>query len=185
MLTARELRLRKGFAAHAKLQSVCHARRSFSGANSNCLAAACAGRSRIERTINPALAARTSELIQTQSYCLALPLLHDMDRADWRLWFEAHGVALRRDLKGPSFSDDHLMVQAAVAGQGLALVRDVYVDSELRAGTLVRAIDVKWPTRFAYYAVSTPGALQRPAVRHFRAWLIAEAGKVEPFAPLE
>jgi len=121
---------------------------------------------------------RSRPPIAAPADCLAFPLLHDMDRADWRLWFEAYEVALRRDLKGPSFSDDHLMVQAAASGQGLALVRDVYVDSELRAGTLVRAIEVKWQTRFAYYAVCTPEALQRPAVRHFREWLIAEAGQV-------
>jgi len=41
--------------------------------------------------------------------CLGFPLLHDGDRADWRLWFEAQAVKVPRDLKGPSFSDDHLM----------------------------------------------------------------------------
>jgi LysR family glycine cleavage system transcriptional activator len=112
--------------------------------------------------------------------CLAFPLLHDADRADWRLWFEAQGVEAPRDLKGPSFSDDHLVVRAAAAGQGLALVRDVYAEDDLRAERLVQAISVRWPTRFAYYAVSTPEALQRPAVRHFREWLVAEAGRASP-----
>lgn len=121
--------------------------------------------------------------IRTPADCLAFPLLHDMDRADWRLWFEAYGVPVGRDLKGPSFSDDHLMVQAAMSGQGLALVRDVYVDSELRAGSLMRAIDVQWPTQFAYYAVSTAEALQRPAVRHFWDWLIAEAVRTAGVPP--
>lgn len=128
---------------------------------------------------SPALL-RSRPPIETPSDCLAFSLLHDSDRADWRLWFEAQGVPVPHELKGPSFSDDHLMVGAAVSGQGLALVRDVYVDGELRAGSLAQAIDVKWPTRFAYYAVATPEALQRPAVRHFRDWLIAEAGRVTP-----
>lgn len=116
--------------------------------------------------------------IMTPADCLAFPLLHDMERADWRLWFEAQGVAVSRDLKGPSFSDDHLMVRAAVSGQGLALVRNVYADDDLRTGRLVQAIAVKWPTRFAYYAVSTSKALQKPAVRHFREWLVSESKKV-------
>jgi LysR family glycine cleavage system transcriptional activator len=102
-------------------------------------------------------------------------LLHDLGRFDWSLWFEAHGVKAPKELNGPSFSDDNLMVRAAVSGQGLALVRDVYADDELRAGRLVRAIDVEWPTRFAYYAVCTPDALRKPAVRHFRKWLECEA----------
>lgn len=114
--------------------------------------------------------------LEAPADCLAFPMLHDMERADWRLWFEAHGVAAPARLAGPSFSDDHLTVKAAVAGQGLALVRDAYADDELRAGRLVKAISVKWPTAFAYYAVSTAQALQRPAVMRFRDWLVEEAG---------
>lgn len=113
--------------------------------------------------------------IASPADCLRFPLLHDSDRADWRLWLAAQGVEAPRELKGPSFSDDHLLVRAAAAGQGLALVRDVYADDELRQGRLVRAISVQWPTRLAYYAVSTAEALQRPAVRHVRDWLVGVA----------
>ncbi len=114
--------------------------------------------------------------IKVPADCLAFPLLHDLDRADWRLWFEAYGEDVSAQLPGPSFSDDHLMVKAAVAGQGLALVRDTYADDDLRSGRLVRPISIQWPTNFAYYAVSTAQALQRPAVAHFRDWLASEAG---------
>ena len=118
---------------------------------------------------------RGRAVIESPADCLAFPLLHDMERADWRLWFEAHGVRVATQLSGASFCDDHLMVKAAVAGQGLALVRDTYADDDLRAGRLVQPIAVQLPTRFAYYAVSTAEALQRPAVRQFRDWLICEA----------
>lgn len=114
--------------------------------------------------------------IEKPADCLAFPLLHDMERADWRLWFEAHGVPAPARLEGPSFSDDHLAVKAAVAGQGLALVRDTYADDDLRTGRLAKAISARWPTAFAYYAVSTAQALQRPAVMRFRDWLVEEAG---------
>lgn len=113
--------------------------------------------------------------IKVPADCLAFPLLHDLERADWRLWFEAHGVRTPAQLPGPAFSDDHLMVRATVAGQGLALVRDTYADDDLRSGRLIRAISIQWPTVFAYYAVSTAEALQRPAVAHFRDWLVSEA----------
>lgn len=113
--------------------------------------------------------------ITSPADCLAFPLLHDSDRSDWRLWLAAQGVEAPRDLKGPSFSDDNLLVRAAAAGQGIALVRDVYADDELRQGRLVRAISVQWPTRLAYYAVATAEALQRPSVRYFRDWLVGAA----------
>ncbi len=106
--------------------------------------------------------------------CLALPLLHDHSRQDWRLWFEAHGVPIPPNLKGPAFSDGTLIVRAAVAGQGLGLVREFYAADELKAGRLVAALDLKWPSRFGYYAVATPAALQRPAVRRFHDWLVEE-----------
>lgn len=107
--------------------------------------------------------------------CLAFPLLHDIDRADWLLWLRAQGVVVPRELKGPSFSDDHLLVRAAAAGQGIALVRDVYADDDLRSGRVVQPISVQWPTKLAYYAVGTSEALQKPAVRQFRDWLVSEA----------
>jgi len=121
---------------------------------------------------------RARAAIETPADCLAFPLLHDTERADWRLWFAAHGVPAPAHLGGPSFSDDHLTVKAAVAGQGLALVRDAYADDDLRAGRLVKAISARWPTAFAYYAVGTAQALQRPVVRRFRDWLVEEAGGV-------
>ena len=120
---------------------------------------------------------RSGPPIRAPADCLAFPLLHDMNRTDWRLWFEAQGVDAAKDLKGSSFSDDHLLARAAVSGQGLALVRNVYVDDDLRAGRLVRALNFRWPTRFAYYAVATSEALQRPILRHFRDWLVREASE--------
>ena len=107
--------------------------------------------------------------------CRAFPLLHDLNRQDWPLWFEAHGVAAPNCKKGPAFSENHLIVRAAVAGQGLALVRDIYAADDLRSKKLMKALTVNWPLQFAYYAVTTSEAAQKPAVRRFRDWLIEEA----------
>lgn len=113
--------------------------------------------------------------LETPADCLAYPLLHDLNRQDWPLWFEAHGVVAPHCRKGPAFSENHLIVRAAVAGQGLALVRDIYAEDDLRSKKLIKALTVNWPVQFAYYAVATSQALQKPAVRRFRDWLIEEA----------
>jgi LysR family transcriptional regulator, glycine cleavage system transcriptional activator len=113
--------------------------------------------------------------LKTPADCLAYPLLHDLNRQDWPLWFEAHGVVAPHCKKGPAFSENHLIVRAAVAGQGLALVRDIYAEDDLRSKKLIKALTVNWPVQFAYYAVATSEALQKPAVRRFRDWLIEEA----------
>lgn len=107
--------------------------------------------------------------------CLTYPLLQDADRADWRLWLSALGVADdARAERGPVFEEDFLLVRAAIAGQGIALVRDVYVAEEIANGRLALALDRPWPTEFAYYALTSPEAAKRQPVRAFIDWLKEE-----------
>lgn len=114
--------------------------------------------------------------IAAPSDCLAYPLLQDSARADWRLWLKALGTQDDpRIERGPSFDDDFLLVRAAVAGQGIALVRDIYAREEITDGRLAVAIDRPWPSEFAYYVVTLPAAIERPAIAHFVQWLMEEA----------
>ncbi len=114
--------------------------------------------------------------LATPADCLAHPLLHDADRADWPLWLRAHGVADDpRARRGDAYDDDFLLIRAAEAGQGLALVPAAYAREEIAAGRLVQVLDKPWPARFAYYAVSRPGAARRPEVRAFIDWIVEEA----------
>lgn len=108
--------------------------------------------------------------------CMNHPLLHDSDRADWPLWLKAHGVAGdARAERGSAFEDDFLLIRAAEAGQGLALVPQEYAQNEIAAGRLVQVLDKPWPARFAYYAVTRAGAGDRPHVRKFIDWIREEA----------
>jgi LysR family glycine cleavage system transcriptional activator len=114
--------------------------------------------------------------IRTPQDCLQYPLLHDADRADWGLWLAAHGVTGdARSQRGISFEDDFLLIRAAEAGQGLALVPHVHAEAEIAAGRLVCVLDQPWPGKFAYYAVTKPEHQTRPAVRAFMTWLQDEA----------
>ncbi|WKK18746.1 LysR substrate-binding domain-containing protein [Achromobacter insolitus] len=122
----------------------------------------------------PGLAA--SVTLTEPADCLDYPLLHDADRADWPLWLSAHGVAQDpRAQRGNAFDDDFLLIRAAESGQGLALVPAAHAQEEIAAGRLVQVLDKPWPSRFAYYAVSRPGAAQRPEVRAFIDWILEEA----------
>jgi LysR family glycine cleavage system transcriptional activator len=108
--------------------------------------------------------------------CLNFPLLHDSDRADWSLWLTAHGVAKDpRAERGTAFEDDFLLIRAAEAGQGLALVPQEYAREEIAAGRLVQVMDKPWPARFAYYVVTRPEAVQRPEIKAFVEWIKEEA----------
>ncbi|HDR9482140.1 TPA: transcriptional regulator GcvA [Burkholderia aenigmatica] len=117
-----------------------------------------------------------SHAVKEPGDCLNYPLLHDCDRADWPLWFAAHGVTDDpRAERGTAFEDDYLLIRAAEAGQGLALVPQEYAREEIAAGRLVQVLDKPWPARFAYYLVTLPGAMQRPEVKAFANWIEEEA----------
>ena len=87
-----------------------------------------------------------------------------------------------RARRGSSFDDDFLLIRAAEAGQGLALVPQEHARAEIEAGRLVQVLHKPWPARFAYYAVTLPDALERPEVRAFVEW-VAEEAALDDAAP--
>jgi LysR family glycine cleavage system transcriptional activator len=113
--------------------------------------------------------------IATLGDCLRYPLIHDIERRDWHLLCEALRTKSAVTDAGPAYADDHLLVRAAVAGQGLALVSTAYANSEIEAGRLVTPLDIRWPTKFAYYLVGAPKTFRRAAVKRFKDWILSEA----------
>lgn len=103
--------------------------------------------------------------------CLRYKLLPDSTGKDWSIWFEAHGIESSSAAYGTQYGGDFLTVRAAVDGQGLGLLNDVYVKESLASGQLVRALDTAWPTAFAYYAVALDEVLERPIVSALVEWL--------------
>ncbi|GJE28545.1 LysR substrate-binding domain-containing protein [Methylobacterium organophilum] len=111
--------------------------------------------------------------------CLDYPLLQDRDRADWSTWLEAQGAKPgRAAARGPSYADDALLIQAAIAGQGLAVVRDVYAARALGAGSILRAFPASVATTVAYYVVTRPDRTRISRIAAFRDWILAEAAAV-------
>jgi LysR family transcriptional regulator, glycine cleavage system transcriptional activator len=122
---------------------------------------------------SPALLAAGPAIANPED-CLAYPLLHDTERADWPLWLKAFDVDDLRATQGTRFADDYLLIRAAEAGQGLALVRDIHAREEIARGRLVLALDRPWPTRFAYYLVTLPATGRRHEVAAFADWITRE-----------
>jgi LysR family transcriptional regulator, glycine cleavage system transcriptional activator len=103
-------------------------------------------------------------------------LLHDVFTVDWAMWLHNAGVDNVDPHRGPTFlSSDHA-IQAAIQGEGVVLGRSALVADDLAAGRLVRPFEFSLPAGFAYYVVYPPRALQRPNVKAFRDWLLAEIG---------
>ncbi len=103
-------------------------------------------------------------------------LIHDSLHENWRMWLLAAGAPEVDAMRGPGYYFSNLVVQAAVAGEGVALGRSVLVADELASGRLVKPFDVSLPVEFAYYVVSPRVTKDRPKVKAFREWLLQEAG---------
>ncbi|WP_108882290.1 transcriptional regulator GcvA [Anderseniella sp. Alg231-50] len=107
-----------------------------------------------------------------------LLLRHDeVMSSNWDTWLAAAGVPGLPIDHGPRFPNSNMALQAAIAGQGVALVRSAHVDGSLEAAGLVRLFDVHFPADAAYYLVCPEGAQSRPRIAAFRDWIQAEAAR--------
>ncbi len=107
-------------------------------------------------------------------------LLHDHGVDEWEAWLAAAGVHGIEAGHGHWYRDSSLLLQAAVAGQGVALGRSVLADDDLAAGRLVRPFSLSMPSEYAYFFVCPDYSAEQPRIRAFRDWLLAEAGAPVP-----
>ena len=94
--------------------------------------------------------------------------------ATWQDWFAAQGVAFEDRGEGLRLNDYALVVQAALAGEGVVLGWHHQVDSLIESGALVRAVDAVYVSDRAFYVVWPHGPEPAPRVAALRDWLVAE-----------
>ncbi|WP_340118288.1 transcriptional regulator GcvA [Pelagibius sp. 7325] len=107
-------------------------------------------------------------------------LLHDEvsrqdESPDWRSWLQAAGIEGVDWNRGPGFSDSSMVIEAAAAGQGVALGHRWLAAADLEGGRVVMPFGPVVPSKFSYYLVSPPAVAERRRVRLFREWLLEEA----------
>jgi LysR family glycine cleavage system transcriptional activator len=74
----------------------------------------------------------------------------------WGPWLQRVALKIDEPSRGPSYSDAGLLLQAAAAGEGIALARGLLATDDLRAGRLVRLFDIDIDDAYAYFAVWKP-----------------------------
>lgn len=108
-------------------------------------------------------------------------LLHDgsPDRDEssptWPMWLKAAGVTGVDGSRGPKFNQSSLVIEAAVAGKGVALAKAQLALADLEAARLVIPFDMTTPSAFGYYIVHPHSRSSSKAVKAFKAWLKEEA----------
>ncbi|WP_415774326.1 transcriptional regulator GcvA [Paraburkholderia sp. J7] len=110
-------------------------------------------------------------------------LLHDSHDL-WPEFFNALGYANGIDtLKGPRFSQSSLAIDAAIAGQGVALTSEHLVARDIAAGRLQRLFDFSLPLSLGYYVVLPQGSVRWETSQKLRTWLLAQFHLASKAAP--
>jgi len=112
------------------------------------------------------------------SQLLKLPLLRDLN-LPWAGWFRLAGIDLREDVRGTSFVDANLLLQAAISGQGIALARRWIAAEEIASGSLVKLFDTSLRTAYSHYIVYPEASERIRKVVVFRDWLLEEGAPLE------
>lgn len=107
-------------------------------------------------------------------------LLHDEDPAiSWLDFADRSGLGRPGwAASGPRLASTLLLIQAALAGDGAALVPAQLAETHLVKGDLVTPFAVKQAPPLTHWLVRPQRALSSPAIRAFTAWLRAEAKQV-------
>ncbi|HUR58214.1 MAG TPA: transcriptional regulator GcvA [Opitutaceae bacterium] len=94
----------------------------------------------------------------------------------WREWLVALRVPDLEPAGALHFSHYDQLVQAAVAGEGVALGRAPLLDQVLARGELFAPFHDRVTVTRKYFVIIAPGARQQQRVRQLADWLVAEAG---------
>lgn len=93
----------------------------------------------------------------------------------WRDWLAENGVSEKNPWCGPRFEHNYLIVQAAVAGIGIALLPAIIVADEVRAGRLVNPFGHAFPNPDCYRLVFPSSSGEDRKITMFRRWIISES----------
>jgi len=102
---------------------------------------------------------------------------HEIDKSypSWATWLRSYGVEVSGDVPGPHVSPHWMLVEAAAAGQGIALAKATVVEKDLISGRLVRPFDEALHVDHAYWLITPEETAEKPKILTFRTWLVEEA----------
>ncbi|MEP4038524.1 LysR substrate-binding domain-containing protein [Pseudophaeobacter sp.] len=106
---------------------------------------------------------------------LHYPLIHQRDTLGWNAWFETAAVQSETPLSGPIIEDTNVVLQAAIAGQGIVMGWIPLIDEELKSGALVQLFDAALSEHRAYYLVRREAGPRESEVNSICRWLAEQS----------
>lgn len=98
---------------------------------------------------------------------------------DWDTWLTSFGVPDLKPAAAIHFTQYDQVIQAAVAGQGVALGRLPLINDLIRSGALVAPFAKQVSGTRGYMVIRSPSAAKKAHVTAFCDWLFAEARRDE------
>lgn len=127
----------------------------------------------------PSLLERRPQPRSPGDVCRHTLLQHVTRPQAWQEWLQACDVNDVDGLVGPRFEQIHMVIQAAVAGLGVAVLPRFLIQEELTSGRLAVLIDRPVRSRHAYYLVHPERKSDDRRVMAFRDWLLAACAAQE------
>ncbi len=133
--------------------------------------------------VSPAVLAREGARLARPADLASHVLLHLDDHEgslpwlNWPAWLAANGEAGLRPSGSLRFRMYDQVIQAAIAGQGVALGRLPLLADHLADGRLVAPFARRFDSARGYYILAAPHALERPDVAAFVEWLEEQAAR--------
>ncbi|WP_189521807.1 MULTISPECIES: LysR family transcriptional regulator [unclassified Mesorhizobium] len=115
-------------------------------------------------------------------FCSA-QLLHLTTRPKlWSDWSAHHAISLPRAYQGPRFDQFSMIISAAIAGLGVALLPTYLVEDELASGALAPFVPQSMQTENAYWVVRPEQKRTMGLAVEFQEWLLREINRSNSIA---
>lgn len=117
------------------------------------------------------------------------PLLHDVtawrgsqDYAEWEHYLQAIDAPHVNVRRGYTFNRHQQTIEAATAGMGIAIARQMLISGELHNGALIAPFKQRVATGMHYGIVHVQGALDDLRVLAVHDWIVEEAARSTPIS---
>lgn len=116
---------------------------------------------------------------------LKFPLLYSTTRPEsWRQWFDAAGIPEDATAKQTfGFEWHSMLIRAAEAGLGIALIPELFVTESVWSKGMVRAHPLSISGEHSYYLAYPERVRDNPSFESFRSWLLEEARRFSEPSP--
>jgi LysR family glycine cleavage system transcriptional activator len=91
---------------------------------------------------------------------------------NWRLWLGGNNIDAPLGNRNLQINSYPLVIDAACAGQGVALGWHCLVDDLIAAGRLVRPLNQSLQTEFGYYFICRENLREDPIIQQLQKWLL-------------